>query len=174
MRTWQGGRQRKIAFIQWLPKAALHLSNGSFTFNLISIWNLTHAGEGRLAMGTCIAPWGAASSYFNLGMTLYSNEVDSDVISRTIGTTAISPVIIPSSSLTYGARIETQTFMAPTLTTSIQPVSWMRMDKLVPAPPDTKEEGHITFGYGRRSCLGWHADCLVGFGLELPDQHMGL
>ena len=25
---------------------------------------------------------------------------------------------------------------------------------MVPAPPDTKEEGHITFGYGRRSCLG--------------------
>ena len=25
---------------------------------------------------------------------------------------------------------------------------------MVPAPPDTKEEGHISFGYGRRSCLG--------------------
>ena len=25
---------------------------------------------------------------------------------------------------------------------------------MVPAPPDTKEGGHIDFGYGRRSCLG--------------------
>ena len=29
-------------------------------------------------------------------------------------------------------------------------------DQMVPAPPDTKEEGHTTFGYGRRTCLGRH------------------
>ena len=26
--------------------------------------------------------------------------------------------------------------------------------QMAPALPDTKEEGHVTFGYGRRSCLG--------------------
>ena len=26
--------------------------------------------------------------------------------------------------------------------------------QMVPAPPDTKEEGHVAFGFGRRSCLG--------------------
>ena len=25
---------------------------------------------------------------------------------------------------------------------------------MVPAPPDTKEEGHVSFGFGRRSCPG--------------------
>jgi len=26
--------------------------------------------------------------------------------------------------------------------------------QMAPAPPDTKEEGHITFGFGRRYCIG--------------------
>ena len=28
--------------------------------------------------------------------------------------------------------------------------------QMVPAPPDTQEEGHVAFGFGRRSCLGRH------------------
>ena len=26
--------------------------------------------------------------------------------------------------------------------------------ELAPAPADTKEEGHVTFGFGRRTCIG--------------------
>ena len=29
-----------------------------------------------------------------------------------------------------------------------------RNRQMVPAPPDTKEEGHVAFGFGRRSCIG--------------------
>jgi cytochrome P450 len=30
------------------------------------------------------------------------------------------------------------------------------MGRLKPAPPDTKDEGHVSFGFGRRICLGRH------------------
>ena len=28
--------------------------------------------------------------------------------------------------------------------------------ELAPGPPDTREEGHVTFGFGRRACVGRH------------------
>ena len=53
------------------------------------------AGEGKLAMGTCTAPWGAAPFY--PGMTFFTpTSSRANAMSRMIGTMAISFLSIPS------------------------------------------------------------------------------
>ena len=65
----------------------------------MKIRDLMQAGEGNLAMGTCRPRWGAAPFYSGMIYLLLLSrvvEVNSDAISRMIGTTAISSLSIPS------------------------------------------------------------------------------
>ncbi|KAI9435066.1 cytochrome P450 [Lactarius indigo] len=81
------------------------------------------------------------------------------MVKETLRWCPVGPVGIPHLSSEddwyNGMFIPKGTIMI-TLWTSIQRGFWMPMETSLRARPETKEEGHVTYGFGRRICVGKH------------------